>query len=93
VLEVIQNGIPAIGGEATDAQKTTYREYKKKYCKATYHIHQSISEVNFGKKLSCTSSKDAWNTLERCHTSGAKVKKVKLQALDRKYEHIEMEEQ
>ncbi|MCI11058.1 copia protein, partial [Trifolium medium] len=40
-----------------------------------------------------TSLKEASDTLERCYTSGAKVKKVKLQALRRKYEHAEMEEQ
>jgi hypothetical protein len=42
---------------------------------------------------SCTSSKETWDTLERCHASGVKVKKMKLQALRRQYEHIDMEEQ
>ncbi|CAJ2631183.1 unnamed protein product [Trifolium pratense] len=64
VLEVIQNGVPTIGGEATNAQRTTYRENKKIGWSHISFIRALMShEVNFDKNLSCTSSKDAWNTL------------------------------
>jgi hypothetical protein len=93
VAEVIQNGLETIGDDATKAQRTTFRANKKKDCKAIYLIHQSVDEVNFDKISTCTSAKEAWETLERCHTGGTKVKKVKLQALRRQYEHVEMEDQ
>ncbi|GAU35215.1 hypothetical protein TSUD_204910 [Trifolium subterraneum] len=69
-----------------------YRANKKKDCKAIYLIHQSVDEVNFDKISACTTAKQAWETLERCHTGGMKVKKVKLQALRKQYEHTEMED-
>ncbi|GAU50483.1 hypothetical protein TSUD_409690 [Trifolium subterraneum] len=92
VLEVIQNGYAVVGDEGTEAQRTLYRANKKKDCKAIYLIHQSVDEVNFDKISACTTAKQAWDTLERCHTGGMKVKKVKLQALRKQYEHTEMED-
>ncbi|GAU38696.1 hypothetical protein TSUD_54440 [Trifolium subterraneum] len=93
VLEVVQNGYVIVGEEGTEAQKTLYRTNKKKDCKAIYLIHQSVDEINFDKISTCKTTKEAWDTLERCHTGGTKVKKVKLQALRKQYEHVEMEEQ
>ncbi|PNX63345.1 retrovirus-related Pol polyprotein from transposon TNT 1-94, partial [Trifolium pratense] len=92
VQEVITEGVTALVDNPTEAQRIAHRNIKKKDCKATYLIHQSIDEVNFDKIATCTSAKEAWDTLERCHNGGDKVKKVKLQALRRKYEHMEMEE-
>ncbi|PNX64290.1 retrovirus-related Pol polyprotein from transposon TNT 1-94 [Trifolium pratense] len=92
VLDVIQNGYAVIGNEGTEAQRTTYRANKKKDCKAIYFIHQSVDEINFDKISTCTTAKEAWDTLERCPTGGQKVKKVKFQALRRRYEHLEMED-
>ncbi|CAJ2635289.1 unnamed protein product [Trifolium pratense] len=92
VLEIIQQGYAVVGDEGTAAQRTAYAANKKKDCKAIYLIHQSVDEVNFDKISTCTTAKQAWDTLERCHTGDAKVKKVKLQALRKQYEHVEMEE-
>ncbi|GAU37611.1 hypothetical protein TSUD_365320 [Trifolium subterraneum] len=92
VLEVIQDGYAVVGDEGTEAQRTLYRANKKKDCKAIYLIHQSVDEVNFDKISACATAKQAWDTLERCHTGGMKVKKVKLQALRKQYEHTEMED-
>jgi hypothetical protein len=78
VSEVIQNGIEAIGDEATKVQRIAHRANEKKDCKAMYLIHQSVDEINFDKISTCTSSKEAWETLEKCHTAGIKVKNVKL---------------
>jgi hypothetical protein len=92
VLEVIQNGYAVVGDEGAEAQRTLYRANKKKDCKAIYLIHQSVDEMNFDKISACATAKQAWDTLERCHTGGMKVKKVKLQALRKQYEHTEMED-
>ncbi|GAU42845.1 hypothetical protein TSUD_387380 [Trifolium subterraneum] len=81
-----------VGDEGTEAQRTLYRANKKKDCKSIYLIHQSVDEVNFDKISACTTAKQAWDTLERCHSGGMKVKKVKLQALRKQYEHTEMED-
>ncbi|GAU36409.1 hypothetical protein TSUD_38770 [Trifolium subterraneum] len=92
VLEVIQNGYAVVGDEGTEAQRTLYHANKKKDCKTIYLTHQSIDEVNFDKIFACATAKQAWDTLERCHTGDMKAKKVNLQALRKQYEHTEMED-
>ncbi|PNX74518.1 copia-type reverse transcriptase-like protein, partial [Trifolium pratense] len=47
---------------------------------------------HFEKIAKATKSKEAWDILERYHTGGDKVKSVKLQAYQRQYESMEMEE-
>ncbi|MCH79762.1 hypothetical protein A2U01_0000518 [Trifolium medium] len=59
VQEVIQEGVTALADNATEAQRTAHRANKKKDCKATYLIHQSVDEINFDKIATCTSAKEA----------------------------------
>ncbi|MCI92970.1 retrovirus-related pol polyprotein from transposon TNT 1-94, partial [Trifolium medium] len=42
MLEVVNNGVEALPGNPTDAQRTAYREMKKKDCKALFCIHQCV---------------------------------------------------
>lgn len=91
-MEVITTDVQEIGVNATDAQRATFREQKKKDWKATFLIHQSIDEVKFDRISTCTSAKIAWETLEKYHAGNKKVKKVKLQALRKQCELLVMEE-
>ena len=92
VMDIVRDGFPEIGATATEAQRSTYKENKKKDCKAVWFIHQSVDEVNFHKISKASSSKQAWDILEKCYAGGDKIKKVKLQVLQRQYELLQMEE-
>ncbi|GAU39052.1 hypothetical protein TSUD_396570 [Trifolium subterraneum] len=90
VEDLVKNGYNALAADATEAQQTTFREVKKKDCKALFLIHQCVDSANFEKISSATSSKQAWDTLNNAHGGGDKVKKVRLQSLRRQYELLGM---
>ncbi|PNX78407.1 F-box protein [Trifolium pratense] len=92
VSEIVQNGYEDLGANPTDAQRATYKEAKKKYCRALFYIQQNVDSQHFEKIAKAKKSKEAWDILETYHDGGAKVKKVKLQALRRQYESLVMEE-
>ncbi|PNX66474.1 hypothetical protein L195_g063067, partial [Trifolium pratense] len=75
---------------ATAEQRTTFREALKKYSKALFLIHQCVDAKVFEKIADFTTSKEAWNTLQKSYGGDAKIKQVKLQALKRQYELLEM---
>ncbi|XP_019425150.1 PREDICTED: uncharacterized protein LOC109334032 [Lupinus angustifolius] len=52
-----------------------------------------IDPSNFEKISAASSSKKAWDILEKCYAGGRKVKKVRLQMMRRQYELLQMEEQ
>ncbi|MCI85646.1 F-box protein, partial [Trifolium medium] len=41
VLEIVTDGYEELGANPTDAQRTTFRESKKKDCKALFYIQQN----------------------------------------------------
>jgi hypothetical protein len=90
VEDLVSNGYEALAENATEAQQTTFKEAKKKDCKALFLIHQCVDSANFEKIASATSSKQAWEILSNAHGGGDKVKKVRLQALRRQYELLGM---
>lgn len=92
VLDVVQNGVQELGENPTDAQRATYNSSKKKDCKALFFIHQSLDTANFEKIAAAKSAKEAWDTLENSYKGGAKVLKVRLQALRRQFELLQMED-
>src|ERR1044072_7977610 len=55
-------------------------------------LHQCVDDTHFEKMANCKSAKDAWDTLQRCHSGSDKINKVKLQALRKPYELLQMEE-
>ncbi|WVZ04379.1 hypothetical protein V8G54_025185 [Vigna mungo] len=68
------------------------KDWKEKYDRALLIIHQCVDDANFEKIQHVVTAREAWNILVRRHSGGEKVKKVRLQALKRQYEHMEMED-
>ncbi|XP_073225681.1 uncharacterized protein [Cicer arietinum] len=91
VSEIVQNGYEDLVGNPTDAQRTAFKEAKKKDCKALFYIQHNVDNQHFEKISKATRSKEAWDILENYHTGGEKVKQVKLQSYRRKYEIMQME--
>jgi len=49
VLELVNDGVPALEANATDVQQTANRDAKKKDGKAMFLMHQSVSNEIFEK--------------------------------------------
>ncbi|GAU46623.1 hypothetical protein TSUD_284710 [Trifolium subterraneum] len=79
-----------LSANATEQQRTTFREAQKKDSKALFLIHQCVDSKVFEKIADATTSKDAWDILQKSYGGDAKVKKLKLQALKRQFELLEM---
>ncbi|XP_019414546.1 PREDICTED: uncharacterized protein LOC109326302 [Lupinus angustifolius] len=92
VNEVVLNGYQEIGANACEAQRTIYRESKKKDCKSLFLIHQYVDDATFERIVGAKTTKEAWESLEKSYEGDAKIKKVKLQTMRRKYELLQMEE-
>ncbi|GAU38979.1 hypothetical protein TSUD_378550 [Trifolium subterraneum] len=75
---------------ATKQQRTTFREAQKNDSKTLFLIHQCVDSKVFEKIADATTSRDAWDILQKSYRGDAKVKKVKLQALKRQFELLEM---
>ncbi|GAU24779.1 hypothetical protein TSUD_356080 [Trifolium subterraneum] len=86
-VNTILDPLPA---NATEQQRTTFREAQKKDNKTLFLIHQCVDSKVFEKIADATTSKDAWDILQKSYGGDAKVKKVKLQALKRQFELLEM---
>ncbi|XP_019438865.1 PREDICTED: uncharacterized protein LOC109344555 [Lupinus angustifolius] len=92
VLEIVQNGYQEVRENENEAQRTSYRESKKKDCKALFLIHQFFDEANFERIVGAKTTKEASDSLEKSYEGAAKMKKVKLQTMRRKYELLQMKE-
>ncbi|GAU46952.1 hypothetical protein TSUD_281870 [Trifolium subterraneum] len=79
-----------LSANATKQQRTTFREAQKKDSKALFLIHHCVDAKVFEKIADATTSKDAWDILQKSYGGDAKVKKMKLQALKRQFELLEM---
>ncbi|XP_051143940.1 uncharacterized protein LOC127260274 [Andrographis paniculata] len=90
LLNIVEEGIPALPEGATAAQQTTNRENKKKDKKALYLIHQSVTYEVFEKIAGATILKQSCDTLMTTYRGDVKVTKVRLQTLRRQYELLEM---
>lgn len=78
MFEYVAEGLQPVAENATDAQKATYKEARKKYHKALFFIHQCIETNVFDKIVHAATLKEAWNILEKYYGGDAKVKKVRL---------------
>ncbi|XP_019432432.1 PREDICTED: uncharacterized protein LOC109339448 [Lupinus angustifolius] len=92
VFEVVQHGYQELGEGATEAQRTIYKEAKKRDCKALFLLHQCVDGANYEKINGAETAKQAWDCLEKSYEGMAKIKKVKLQQLRRQYELLQMED-
>lgn len=91
VLEIVEQGLPELAEEATEAARTQHKESKKKDFKALCLLHQGVDEAHFEKISNVKSSKEAWQILEQCNEGQEQLKKVRLQTLRRQYELMQMD--
>ncbi|XP_019460089.1 PREDICTED: uncharacterized protein LOC109359850 [Lupinus angustifolius] len=91
VLEIVEDGYQEVGDSANEAQRTSYRESKKD-CKALFLIHQCVDGANFERIANAKTTNEAWDNLENSYERAAKMKKVKLHTMRRKYELFLMQE-
>ncbi|XP_073223555.1 uncharacterized protein [Cicer arietinum] len=91
VFEIVQDGYEQLGANPTERQQTTFKDCKKRNCKALFYIWHSVDSNNYERISKVSTSKEAWNILVKYCTGGEKTKKIKLQMLRRKYELLQME--
>lgn len=89
-LDVVQSGIQDLEKSASDAPEKTFKELKKRDCKALFLIHQGVDAVNFEKIASAATTKQAWEILAKAYAGSDKLKKIRLQNLRRQYEMLQM---
>ncbi|XP_050875937.1 uncharacterized protein LOC127079600 [Lathyrus oleraceus] len=80
------------GAEATDIQRATHKEEKKKDYKALFLIHSCVDNDNFEKVGDCESAKQAWEILEKAYDGAVKAKVIRLQTYKRQFELTQMED-
>ena len=76
---MVQNGIEEPTASTPDAQRQVWKDLKKKDCKTLFFLHQCVDSAHFEKIAAATTSDD-------------RLKKVKLNALKRQYELLQMED-
>jgi len=91
ISEIVENGYTDLVERATEAQRATHKENKKKDCKAMVLLHQCVDDAHFEKIAAAKSSQEAWQILEKCNKGAEQLKKVRLQTLRRQYELMQME--
>ncbi|XP_019431131.1 PREDICTED: uncharacterized protein LOC109338370 [Lupinus angustifolius] len=69
----------------------TIFEFQEVY-KALFLIHKCVDGANFYRIVGAKIAKESWDSLEKSYEGAAKMKKVKLQTMRRKYKLIQMEE-
>ena len=68
------------------------KENKKKDAKALYLIQQAISDKIFPRIIGATSSKEAWEILQKEFQGTDKIRTVKLLTLKRDFQNLQMKE-
>ncbi|MCH84179.1 F-box protein, partial [Trifolium medium] len=58
-LEVVTDGYEELVANPSDAQRSAYKEAKKKDCKALFYIQQNVDSFHFEKIAKATKSKEA----------------------------------
>ena len=56
---LVTEGVPTLGARATDEDKESNKELKKRDYKALFILHQCVDPDNFEKVGDCESSKEA----------------------------------
>ncbi|KAK2373515.1 hypothetical protein QL285_074546 [Trifolium repens] len=93
VLEIVTDGVEELAAKADVAARTQHKELKKKDAKGLFIIHQCVDSNIFEKIIEEETSKGAWDTLKKIYGGDEKLKGIKLQALRRQYEMMQMNEQ
>ncbi|KAI5345401.1 hypothetical protein L3X38_013278 [Prunus dulcis] len=92
--EVVENGFVEPNDQAvlTQQQLTELKETRKKDKKALFFIFQVVDEAIFERISSCTTSKQAWDTLFASYKGEEKVKMARLQTLRGEFDMLRMKE-
>ncbi|XP_019462935.1 PREDICTED: uncharacterized protein LOC109361835 [Lupinus angustifolius] len=77
VSDAIEDGLLVPGPDATEIQRTMFKEAKKKDNKALFLVHQCVDDTHFEKIQNANTAKEAWDILVRSHSGGDKIKKMK----------------
>lgn len=91
VLDVVCDGVTMIGATATEVQRNTNRDQRKKDSKALFVIHQCVDANVFEKIVEYETAKEAWDALATAYSGDKQTKKVKLQSLRRQYDLLQMD--
>ncbi|XP_019462986.1 PREDICTED: uncharacterized protein LOC109361916 [Lupinus angustifolius] len=91
IVEIVEDGYSDLTAEANEQQRLSYKENRRKDCKAMCLLHQCIDEAHFEKIAATKSSQEAWRIMEKCNKGAEQLKKVKLHTMRRKYELMQME--
>ncbi|XP_073223433.1 uncharacterized protein [Cicer arietinum] len=92
VYKVVQDGYDQLGQNPTYVKRATFKDSRKNDCKALFYIQQSVYTNNFEKISKVSTSKEARDILVKYYIGGDNSRKVKLQALRRQYELLQIEE-
>jgi len=76
----------------TTAQNKALKETRSKDKTALYMLFRAVDESGFEKIAGSTTSKEAWDTLEKVFKGADRVKQVRLQTLRGKLERMQMKE-
>ena len=71
-LEVFINGVLEPAENATDAQRISHKNTKKKECKATFCIQSAVYTTNSDWISHDESTKEAWDILVKYYKGGKK---------------------
>ncbi|XP_052724613.1 uncharacterized protein LOC128194056 [Vigna angularis] len=93
VDDVVKKGLQEPLKGDTKQVKKQYKENRRLDCKARMLLHQCVSSTIFQKVLKATTAKEVWDILQDGYGNSGKVKKIRLQSLQRQYELLCMGEQ
>ena len=83
---------PTEVGGYTAAQTKALKETRSKDKTVLYMLFRAVNEPGFQKIVGSTTSKQAWDTLEKVFKGADRVKQVRLQTLRGKLEKIQMKD-
>ncbi|KAJ3705098.1 hypothetical protein LUZ61_008803 [Rhynchospora tenuis] len=78
--------------KASANEVKAYKELRKKDKAALYNLFQAVDEMGFEKIAGATTSKEAWEILEKAYKGDTRVKKMRLQTLRGEFEALKMQE-
>src|SRR3954470_7911599 len=92
--ETVETGFiePDNTGGYTAAQTKALKETRSKDKTALYILFRAVDESGFEKIAGATTSKQAWDTLEKVYKGADRVKQVRLQTLRGELERMKIKE-
>lgn len=63
MLEVVTNGVSSLAHNATEVQRTTHKDLKKKDCKVAFCIQYVVDNANFDRTSHAESAKKVCDIL------------------------------